>query len=155
MKNSFVRAIFAFLAVAALAACGSNNNNSTTPSGPSCGLPTTFTAVYPINGSTTVPTNAGYLYIATQNTNIANGNYSTAVQPPNGLPAYFGGPFVQVTLASIPKPRTLPTFSSPIYYRSLIAYSSGGLISGATYQIGFNNGNSNCTPKLIDTFTTQ
>ena len=157
MKNSFVRGIVSVAALSALAACGGTgtSNNNGGGNTPGCTLPSTFVVSYPINGATNVPSNTGYVYIASQQTNLANGNFNTAVQPPNGLPAYIGGKFVTVPLSQVPKPRTLATFTNPIYYKSLIAYNGGGLISGATYQVGFNNLATSCSPVLFDTFTTQ
>lgn len=151
MKNTFARGVAAFAVLAALAACNGSNNNSTNPSTPTCALPATFAVVYPVDGSNTVPVSNLYFYIASQSNNLANGNYQAVVQPPNGLPAYVGGNFTQVPLSQIPTPRTLPTFSNAIYYQSNI----GGLTAGSTYQIGFNNSATSCSPNLVATFTTQ
>jgi hypothetical protein len=157
MKNVFVRGILSLAAAAGLAACGGGNtnpNNGGGGGGPTCALPSTFAVVYPINGASNVPPSNSYVYIATQS-NIGGGNFNAAVQPPNGLPAYVGSSFAQIALSSIPKPRSLPTFSGAIYYRSFIsAYASGGLITNSTYQVGYNNQGTSCSPNLFDTFTT-
>jgi hypothetical protein len=156
MKQSIILGIVAFAAASGLAACGGGSSNPNTGGGggPTCTLPSTFAMVYPINNST-VPSTTGSVFVATQATNLANGNYNTAVQPSGGLPAYLANAFEQVPLSQVPKPRSLPTFSKPIYYRSFIAIYNGGLIAGATYQIGFNNTSTSCSPPLIDTFTTN
>ncbi len=154
MKNAIIRSLtVAFAAAAALAACNGTNYSNVyvgpTP-GPPCVLPSTFTAIYPPNNST-VPASVTAVYVASQQSNLATGNLGTAVQPPNGLPAYQGGAFAKVTASQIPSPHATPGFSNPIYYASSI----GGLVAGATYQIGFNNTSSGCQATLFLTFTTR
>ncbi|HTX58529.1 MAG TPA: hypothetical protein VMH02_02545 [Verrucomicrobiae bacterium] len=153
MKSSLVRPAAAIVAAALLAACNGGNTTSTYPTpGPNCVLPSTFTMMYPENNST-APANTTEVYIASQNSTLANGSYQTVWVPPDTNTALQGGYFTKVPLSAVPTPRATPGFSNPVYYESSI----GPLSTGSTYQIYFNNVNSstNCTPTLIDTFTTQ
>jgi hypothetical protein len=148
--KKFLGVLIAVVAASVLSACNNNSTNSIT-NPPTCGLQGTTVMIYPINGATNVPVTANTVYIASNNNTLANGNFGTVIQPPNGLPYYPGSPFTQVPLSSVPKPHANPSISNPSYYASGI----GGLSAGSTYTIGFNVINQVCNPAGIGVFTTQ
>jgi hypothetical protein len=150
MKRALIRSLAMAAMAAGLAACNGGGSSSASPTlGPTCVVPSPFTMIYPENGSS-VSATIGAVYIAVQSS-LAN-TYNTGVQPANGVfPGYYGGTFTQVPASQIPTPHAKPGFANPIYYASSLGQ---GLYSGVTYQIGFNNTATNCTPAVIDTFTT-
>ncbi len=131
-----------------LAACNNGSNNSFNPG--NCTPPGTTVMVYPIPGATGVPASTQTIYVASVSSALANGNYGTAIAPPNGLPVYNGGNFVRVSPSAVPKPAASPSFANPFYYSSNV----GGLSGGSTYSIGFNQ-NVTCIPTNLGAFTTN
>ena len=138
-------------AAALLAACNNGGTGVNYNNQPTCGLQGTTYMIYPIPGSNAVPDTVQNVYIVSNNNTLANGNFNTAIQPPNGLPYFFGSAFASVTASQVPKPHSHPHVSNPHYYVSNI----GGLSAGSTYTIGFNVLNQSCTPAGIGTFTTR
>ncbi|HTU80735.1 MAG TPA: hypothetical protein VMF61_01310 [Candidatus Acidoferrales bacterium] len=150
MKKSLRIVSFAVLAASVLAACNSNNSTPIS-STPTCGLQGNTVMVYPIPGAVRVPDNTTNVYIASSNNTLANGNFNTAVQPPNGLPYFYGTNFSQIPESQIPHPHASPSITNPTYYVSNV----GPLSSGSTYVIGFNVENQVCNPAGIGQFTTR
>ncbi len=150
MKKSLGIFALVFAAASVLAACNGSNNNSFTNT-PTCGLQGNTVLVYPKPGAINVPDGTTRVYIASDNNTLANGNFNTAIQPPNGLPYYFGTTFAQVPESQIPKPHASPGISNPTFYVSGI----GGLSAGSTYVIGFNILNQTCNPAGLGQFTTH
>lgn len=139
------------VAAALLAACNNSGTGQSLNNPTICGLQGTTYMIYPIPGSAAVPDSVTNVYIVSNNDTLANGNFNTAIQPPNGIPYFFGSTFSSVPATAVPKPHSHPHVSNPHYYTSNI----GGLAAGSTYTIGFNVLNQNCTPAGLGTFTTR
>lgn len=150
MKNLLAKilGLAGMAAALTLTACNGSNNNNNPSNYPNCTTPGSFAAIYPINGSSGVPSTIQTIYVASS---VSLGSqFQSVVGAPNGA-LYPGGGFTQVTLAQIPKPHASPGFSNPIYYSSFV----GTLAPSSTWTILFNNRNiSNCVPTQFMQFTT-
>ncbi len=136
---------------ASIAGCSGNVNNPNSAGLP-CGAPKgSFALVYPASGSTAIPDNLPGIVFGS--TNGLSGSYQ-AVLLPAGASEPIDFEFVAPAPSPLPSPNALPTFKNPIYQES--ALPPGTLLPTAT-QIGvyLNDGNSNCTPILAGSFTTQ
>lgn len=143
---------FAFAAGAALLTGCSGNGNNPNSAGLPCGAPTgQFALVYPASGSTGIPDNLPGIVFGS--TNGLGASYQ-AVLLPAGASQPIDFEFIAPAPSPLPSPNALPTFKNPVYQES--ALPPGTLLPALT-QIGvyLNDGNSNCTPILAGSFTTQ
>lgn len=138
-------------AAALLTACNSGGTGSSFTNPTTCGVPSNTVMAYPKNGASKVPASVTSIYIVSAATNLNNGNYNSAIQPPNGLPFFYGSNFTAVNESQVPVPHAHPNFANPQWYQSVI----GPISSGSTYVIGFNINNQICNPAGLGQFTTQ
>ena len=151
MKKSLGIAFVPLVAASVLAACNNSGTGTSFTNPPTCGVPGTTVLAFPKNGAAKAPAGLTSVYIVSSVNYLNNGNYNSAIQPPNGLPYYYGNSWAQIPESQVPKPHASPGFSNPTWYSSYI----GGLQSGSTYVVGFNVVNQICNPAGLGSFTTQ
>ncbi|MGH7728912.1 MAG: hypothetical protein ACREM2_08985 [Vulcanimicrobiaceae bacterium] len=138
------------LGVAALAACGgnSNPNSANLP----CGAPQGQVVVaYPAPSSTGIPDNFQGVIFAS--TNGLSGSYSAALAA-NGSSQGILLQNVSAVSPPFPTPFASPSFANPVYQESSY-FGNSPLSAATTYGVYLNDQNSNCTPTLLSTFTSQ
>jgi hypothetical protein len=146
----FFRSLGLAAVAASLALTGCGGSNVTSSSG-NCGAPNGKVAlVYPANNSSGIPDNlAGVIF---GSTNGLASSYEGFLLPA-GSASFLTFETVVPAPLPLPSPHTIPPFPNPVYQES----ASGGAILPAQTQIGvyLNDGNSNCSPSLLGSFTTQ
>jgi hypothetical protein len=132
---------------AAMAGCSGGGSNA---SPGNCGAPTGQVALsYPAPGATGIPDNIPGIVFAS--TNGLSSSYG-AVVAQAGSSSSFTFLAVAPAPSPLPSPNVMP-FPNAVYQES----ASGGTIlaAGTSYGVYLNDFNSNCTPTLLGTFTTQ
>ncbi len=146
IPNVLGRAFLALFAMALICACNGNSSPA-----PICGAPSgTVVVAYPAPGATAVPDNFPGVIFAS--TNGLSSSYQAWILP-NGSSAYV--PLLPVAMFTppLPQPNQTPSFSNPIYQMS----AANGYILPAATAIGvyLNDLGSNCSPRLMSSFTSQ
>lgn len=140
--------LLALAAAALLASCGPGPSNATPGT---CGSAfTSFAVVYPAPGATGIPDNLPGIVFATSGGLAAT---SQALLVPAGSSVFLPFAYVAAAPNPLPSPNAPPSFANPVYQESA---SAGTILPAATLvSVYFNEANSNCTPGLLSTFTTQ
>jgi hypothetical protein len=142
----------AFVGLFALAAgCSGYGNSGPNSAGLPCGAPKgSYALVYPAPGATAIPD--ALVGVVFGSTNGLSSSYQAILQPSGSL-TYYNFQTVTAEPSPLPTPNTIPSFANPIYQIS----TNPGLTLPAATQVSvyFNDGNSNCSPTYVGSFTTQ
>jgi hypothetical protein len=145
-----MRRVFVFSAIAlaaGLAACGGNGPAGSCNPGPTLAAPT---LLFPIPGTSGVPTNANYLVVD----NVGPASGTLYLTPPGG-----GVPIAAQALAPVPSPAPSPA-ASAAPGATILAASIPNLSPNSTYTVTFTaNQPTQCVEAqssgTIGSFTTQ